>query len=124
MGSLGPRLQLAWGVLLSYAKDNLTTASRKSPWYPVPTAISYYCQDILNGPRVLFRCCYRFNYGNAILWERTNEPSVEKEINSDILHVTLMALDTWKQVFKGAFGFIIMADILRGNRCFPFSFFF
>lgn len=35
-----------------------------------------------------------------------------------------MALGTWKQVFKGAFGFIIMVDFLRGNRCFSFFFFF
>lgn len=33
-----------------------------------------------------------------------------------------MALGTWKQVFKGAFGFIIMVDFLRGNRCFSFFF--
>lgn len=29
-----------------------------------------------------------------------------------------MAFGTWRQVFKGDFGFIIVVDILRGNRCF------
>lgn len=35
-----------------------------------------------------------------------------------------MAFGTWRQVFKGDFGFIIMVDILRGNRCFCVFLFF